>query len=440
MKVLIIDLEGEGTGLNLALRAKSAAHAVRYWLPPNAAGDIPYGKGMIDRPEDWEGSMNWADLIVLTGNSRYQSRLAPYFGMGYPIFGANAKSAELELDREKGQEVLDEAGIKTLPYRVVSSVEEGVDYIAETGKAYVMKPWGGEGNKALTHVSDSPEDGIFILEKWQREGIFSGQLMLQEKVDGIEIGVSGMFGPGGWCRMIEESFEHKKLMNDDLGENTGEMGTVIRHTSNSRLFKLLLEPLTDYLHQCNYVGDCSVNCIVDSRGTPWPLEFTMRLGWPDFNTRQEVLRGDPVEWMLALVQGRDEFEVSEEVAVGVVMAHGDFPDGKDPFGTWAGYPIRGVTKANRDHIAWQMVMMGEAPRLADGLVVWRNQIVTAGNYVAVVTGSGPSVTTASRAAYAVADAIRWPSNVKYRTDIGDRLDKELPELHKLGYAKGIKYS
>ena len=439
MKVLVIDLEGEATGLDLAFRAKLADHAVRYWLPPSPRGELTYGEGMVQRVDDWEPNMNWADLIVLTGNSRYQARLAPYFGMGYPIFGAPAKAAELELDREKGQQVMEASGIETLPYTVVDSAADGIEHIARTGKAFVMKPWGGEGNKALTHVSHTPDEGIFILEKWEREGIFQGQLMLQEKVDGIEIGVSGMFGPGGWCRMIEESFEHKKLMNDDLGENTGEMGTVIRHTDKSRLFDMLLRPLTAHLLQCRYVGDCSINCIVDEKGTPWPLEFTMRLGWPDFCIRQEVLQGDPVEWMLALVQGKDEFEVSTDVALGVVMAHGDFPRGGDPQGTWEGYPIEGITPANRDHIHWQMVKRGPAPRLYDGRIEHHRQIVTAGNYVAVVTGSGSDVKSAHGAAYAVADALTWPSNVMYRTDIGDRLAKELPILHKLGYAVGMEF-
>jgi len=433
-----MDLEGEGTGLDLALRAKEADHAVRYWLPPHVAGDRPYGEGLVNRPEDWEPLMDWADLVVLCGNSKYENKLSYYFGKGYPIFGANAKSAELELDRQKGQELLESVGIETLPYAVVGSAEEGVDYITREGKPFVMKPWGGTADKAMTHVASTPDEAVFILEKWEREGKFTGELMLQEKADGIEIGVSGMFGPGGWCRMIEESFEHKKFMNDDLGENTGEQGTVIAHTSKSLLFDKLLKPLTDHLQLIGYTGDCSVNCIVDKDGRPWPLEFTMRLGWPDFTIRQEVLLGDPVGWMLDLLKGKDSFDVSEEVALGVVMSHGDFPRSKDPLGTWAEYPIKYKTK-DWPHLHWQEVKWGSAPRVAGGAVVRRNQMLTAGNYVVVVTGAGETVTAAHRAAYAVVGDVKWPSNVMYRTDIGKRLEAQLPVLHKLGYAKGIIY-
>ncbi|MFM9481279.1 hypothetical protein, partial [Streptomyces scabiei] len=88
--------------------------------------------------------------------------------------------------------------------------------------------------------------------------------------------------------------------------------------------------MADYLGKIKYVGDCSVNCIIDDRGTPWPLEFTMRLGWPDFCIRQAVIGGDPVEWLADLVHGKDTFTPTEQIALGVLIAHGDFPNGKDP--------------------------------------------------------------------------------------------------------------
>jgi hypothetical protein len=39
----------------------------------------------------------------------------------------------------------------------------------------------------------------------------------------------------------------------------------------------------------------------------------------------------------------------------------------------------------------------------------------------------------------VVDQIKIPSNMMYRTDIGCRLEKQLPALHKLGYAEGMTY-
>jgi phosphoribosylamine---glycine ligase len=435
-----MDTDGEGMGVDLALRALESDHQVRYWLPTETSGEIQtYGEGMLERPVEWKPSMDWADLIVLTGNSTYGPALVEYFGKGYPIFGANAKAAELELNRGMGQEVLHSCGVKTLPYQVVGSVKEAIALLVAEGKPFVMKPWGGDADKAMTCVPRDVEEAIFTLQKWDREGKFKGQLMLQEKVDGIEMGISGFFGPGGWNAALEESFEHKKFLNDDLGENTGEMGTVIRHVTNSKLFDQVLEPVSDYLHQVNYVGDCSVNCIIDTRGRPWPLEFTMRLGWPDFCIRQAVILDDPVEWMLDLIEGSDSLEVSPEIALGLLLAHGDFPKCKDPAARWSGYPISGITADNHDHLHFQQVRSGTGPQIVGGKLRELKMPVTAGTYVMVVSGAGKSVSIARERAYKVAGDIQWPGNIMYRTDIGDRLEAELPVLQTRGFALGMKF-
>lgn len=447
MKVLVLDNNGEAAGVDLCVRAQDTDHEVRYWLPPHPGlgGEMSYGDGMVEKVRDWRPSMKWADLIILTGNANFMSDLAEYFGKGYPIFGCNPAAAEWECDRALGQKVLEECGIETLPYLVVGSAKEAEAQVLKTGEAYVMKPWGGAADKAMTYVARTADDALFTIRRWAAEGKFKGQLMMQEKVDGVEVGISGMFGPAGWAECYEESFEYKKFLNGDLGENTGEMGTVIRHTYHSKLFHDILEPLTDHLHRLNYIGDCAVNCIVDGRGRPWPLEFTMRLGWPDFCIRQPTLISkDPVKWMKDLIEGKDSFHNTDQVSVGVCLTHGDFPRGgdsraKDPLGTWDGYPVYGVSSRVEDSIHWQKAKMGSVPkRIGDSAETVR-MVCTAGNFPAVVTGTGKTVKEAAQAAYEVVAGLSIPSNLMYRTDIGEALEVELPILNKFGYCKGFKY-
>ena len=439
MKVLLLDNDSEGMGIDLGVRAREADHEVRYWLPTHMGEELPYGQGLLDRVVEWEKSMDWADLIITVGNSTHAHKMVEYFGKGYPIFGTNQKSAELELDRGVGQEVLKDHGIETAPYQVVDTPEEALDLVRKTGLGYAMKPWGGDADKSMTCVAKDANEAIFTLESWKKTGKFKGQLMMQEKVDGVEMGISGWFGRGGWSAAMEESFEHKKFLNDDLGENTGEMGTVIRHVTKSKLFDMMLEPLTDYLHMVGFVGDCSVNCIIDEGGTPWPLEFTMRLGWPDFCIRQEVIKSDCVEWMYDLLEGRDTLKVSTDVALGVLMCYGDFPKCKDPPGTWMGAPIFGISDANRKHLHFQQMMGGKAPILVGKKITQVIMPLTAGPYVLIAGGSGKSVSAAADKAYEVASEVWWPGNLMYRTDIGDRLRKDLPLVQKHGFATGMKF-
>lgn len=445
MRVLILDID-EGPGVNLALRAQEWGHSVKYWLPPNRKQQrYRFGEGLLKRVREWEPLMDSSDLIVMTGNTvtgfpQYMEKFEPYFEQSYPLFGANLDSAKLELDRLQGQTVLETAGIQVLPYVVVDDLNDAINYVVKNGEPICIKPWGGEEDKSMTCVANSPEEAIFHLERWRDQGLQS-KLMLQQKAEGQEIGIAGWFSPqSGWLRMKEESWEHKRFLNDELGQNTGEQGTVIRHVAESLLFDRILRPLTDYLYSIGYVGDCSINCIVDPEGIPWPLEFTARLGWPDFNIRQELVDHDPVLWMQGMLNGQDLFDPSTNIAVGVVMTHGDFPWSKDKYEDWSGFPIRGMTEDNWPHLHWQMVRQGMQPTIINGDLGHGQCMVTAGNYVAIATGRGESVVEAAEKAYWVADAIRWPSNVMYRTDIGRKLQRSLAELQPLGYALNMRYS
>jgi phosphoribosylamine--glycine ligase len=152
-----------------------------------------------------------------------------------------------------------------------------------------------------------------------------------------------------------------------------------------------------------------------------------------------VIRGDPIQWIHDLVYGRDTLEVSPQIAIGIVMTHGDYPREDDDPKVWSGYPIHGVTDDCYQHIHWQQVMEGYAPQLSDGRVERTRVIVTAGQYPLVVTGSGDSVQEAMYAAYDVAWQVNWPSGVMFRTDIGKRLEADLPKLQRFGYAMGVEF-
>lgn len=439
MNILFID--PECTALDFALRCQDAGHEVQLWIPKEHSGDpCPVGKGLVPLPDEWQPLMGWADLVLPTTNSKYANDLEPFFKAGYPIVGANKAGAELELDREVGQQVLEECGIECLPNRIFSDYDEAIEYVKKTGLAYVSKPWGGNADKAMTYVSKSAADMVFKLQRWKSEGKLKGQFMLQEKIDGIEMGVGCWFGPGGWSAWIEENWEEKKLMNDGLGCNTGEQGTVMRYVKSSALFDRVLEPVVDYLHEINYVGCVDMNCMVDEEGTPWPLEFTMRFGWPAFNLQTAALKGDPAQWMVDLLNGKDTMRVSEEIIVGVVMTHGDFPYGNFTGKANSGFPIYGITSRNREHLHFQSVMDGVAPMMVGEEVKDVRTLVTAGDYVLVATGLGATVQEARRSVYRTCWAIDWPSNRMFRTDIGERLRFELPKLQEHGFALGMRYA
>lgn len=435
MKILVIDTSHDG--VPFAIHATRFGHEVKVYQPPRKTGEYPQaGRGLVTRVQQWRPHMRWADLILLTSNHMYADDLEPFYEKGFPIIGANRRAAALELDRALGDDVLTRLGVRTLNYEVFDNLDQAMTHVKNTGETHVAKSWGGTEDKSLSFVSSSPADMIWQLGEWKRYGKIKGKLMLQQKVKGIELAVAAWFGPGGFSAPIFESFEEKKFLNDGLGENTGEMGTIGRYVKKSKLFDLVLKPMEDYLHGTGYVGNVDVNCIV-VKDTPWPLEFTMRFGWPQFNLQMALHKGDPAEWLLDLCQGRDTLRVKEKTCVGVVMATGDFPRCTDDP---SGKPISGITAGMEPNLWPQWVMLGNAPHMEGGKVAIGSTLLTAGHIPFTVTGLGDTVEEARCAAYDRAWKISWPGNRMFRTDIGKRLEDQLPELHAHGFAKEFRYA
>jgi phosphoribosylamine--glycine ligase len=217
------------------------------------------------------------------------------------------------------------------------------------------------------------------------------------------------------------------------------MGTLSRMTKNSRLAREVLLPVGPILDKIGYVGYIDNNCIIDADG-PWPMEWTMRDGWPTkHNVTAHIKNEDPIQWMLDGLNGQDTIEAVEgEVCISIVMALPDFPYSKITNKDLCGIPIRGAEDMEAVHLSEAMI--GTAPTMVGDKVVDMPGLVTCGDYSLVVTGTGNSITAARRKAYNSIKKIKIPNNPFYRLDIGvGRMKKQLPELHKKGYAKGLDF-
>jgi phosphoribosylamine-glycine ligase len=86
------------------------------------------------------------------------------------------------------------------------------------------------------------------------------------------------------------------------------------------------------------------------------------------------------------------------------------------------------------------VQWGKGPQMV-GDKVKENvpMYVTAGDYVCTVVGMGNTVKKSMDKAYKIIkDKIEIPNSVMYRTDIGEKVCKNLPELQEHGYAVGVE--
>lgn len=440
MRLLVIDQE-EGVALDLVLRAVAAGHEVRWhiWSPRNKK--IRNGEGFkgFTIVSDWRESMSWVGkdgLIWLAGNCRFLTELDRYrTDFGFKVFGPTKASARLEIQRSVGLEAMKAVGIDVPPYQEFASLEDAETFARKSDRCWVFKVLGDEDDKALSFVSKTPAELVGWLRQKIDKGMkLKGPCLLQEKIDMImEVGVSGWFGSDGFLPDRWQScYEHKKLCVGDIGPNTGEMGTLTQYCESDKLADEMLKPMEPILRTLGHRGDFAIGAGIDKSGKAWPFEFTSRAGWPAFFIQLASHRGDPIQWMLDALNGKDTLKVSYDPAIGVVIGQPTFPYYCAPAEDYEGNPIAGLDDVWSD-VHPVGVMRGRGPIMQGDKVVDGLNYQTSGEYVLVATSLGKTIAKARKRVYDVVDQIKLP-NMIYRTDIGEAVAEALPALRKHGYA------
>lgn len=437
MRLLIVD--PQGVALDYALRCRAAGHEVKHFIPQSEKTKH-IGRGLVDVVDDLPKWLFWPNIIFNADNIKYLREMERAREAKITVISATEETAEWETKRSVGQLVFRRAGILVPAYTEFDNYDKAIDFVKQHMVRFVSKPSNSD-DKALSYVAESPEDMVYMLERWKRASKLKSSFMLQEFIQGTEMAVGGWFGKNGWANSAWcENFEFKKLCVGNLGVATGEQGTVLRYVSASKLAKKVLLPLTSQLQQAGYVGYIDVNCIIDDDGHPWPLEFTTRFGWPTFQIQQELHEGDPLTWLYDLATGTDpQIFRHDLIALGAVLSIPDYPYSHLTRKEVIGVPIYGITPSLRPHIHLCEAMLGNAPDRQGEKIVTKTMPVTAGDYVLIASSCGSSVREARERVYARLKRLSVPNSPMWRTDIGMRLRHELPKIQEHGFATGMQY-
>jgi len=417
---------------DMYLRLLAAGHDVRVHIADPESRDTL--GAMLPLVEDWRSALDWVraahhEGIILFENvnaGETQDRLRRD---GFAVIGGSAEGDRLENDRSHGQAVSRALGIKTAATYDFSDFDHAIAFVRECPGRYVFKLNGTEHRSRDNFVAEL-DDGADLIawleiarERWHRSERPS--FVLMQHLSGVEIGVGAYFDGRNFLAPACLDWEHKRLCNGDLGELTGEMGTLVTYRGSERLFEATLGRLRERLRRAGHCGYINVNTIVNEDGI-WPLEFTCRFGYPGYAILG-VLQDEGWAEILARMARGDGGRIATHpgYAIGVVLTVPPFPyrDGYTELSK--GLPVlfkTALTAKDRDNLHYCEVAL-EAGRLVTSGVVGE---------IMIVTGRGDTVEAAQEQAYGRARQVVIP-NLRYRTDIGDRFIREdRAHLQRLG--------
>lgn len=408
-------------------------HEVRVSVANPAYRDV-YG-GMLDFTDDWQAELGWLREAGEDGMALFESATQgdaqdALRSDGFQVIGGSAFGDRLEADRAFGQQVLQGFGLRLAALHSFTAYAPALDFLQRRGGRYVLKFNGADSPRTRNYIGelDDASDMLALLATYAAHPATreSPDFVLMEFVQGVEMGIGGYFNGREFLAPACIDFEHKRFFPGELGELTGEMGTIVSYRGSDRLFAASLARMAPLLRDGGYCGYINLNMIVNEHGL-WPLEFTSRFGYPGFAIC-EALHEEGWERIFQRMLRQDSLQIATRAgyAAGVVLTVPPFPYSHGYEELSKGEPMSfrpGMTAA--DHAA---LHFAEVARHGDHLV-------TSGHtgYVGVATGTGASVAAARDAAYALARQVVLP-NLRYRTDIGERVARgDLRRLAEWGW-------
>ena len=377
--------------------------------------NIDIGVCEIDKLIDFARQSNVSLAVIGPEDPLAAGIVEKFISAGIKAFGPSGPAAQLEADKAFAKQIMRANSIPTAESRIFEEFKAAKAYIASRDEPVVIKAAGLAKGKGV-FVCTEPSDGILAAEKIMCDNAFGSAgntILVEDKLLGEEASILALVD-GKNIYVLETSQDHKPIGDGDTGPNTGGMGAyspapVVTEKLTEQIVREILVPAVSGMKRNGtpYKGILYAGVML-TKGGPRTLEFNVRFGDPETQPILARLKGDLLEIMLAVCDGKLDtitLQWDQRPAVCVVMASGGYPDVYEK-----GKKITGLDEAGK---------MKDVVVFHAGTAEHNGDIVTAGGRVLGVTALGDTIAEAKATAYKAVEKIHF-DGAYYRKDIADK--------------------
>jgi phosphoribosylamine--glycine ligase len=421
MKILVIGGGGREHALVWKLRQSPAVS--KLWCAPGNGGIAQDAECVVANLSDVKGlgqlALNLgADLTVVGPEQPLVLGVADEFArLGLRIFAPSKEGAQLEGSKIFAKHFLERHGIPTAAvHGIYDSAKDAIDGLHAATWPIVLKADGLCAGKGVLVAGSQSEAKAFIHRSMEKMefGPGGGRLLVEQGIAGQELSFIVVADGENFVPLVPTR-DHKRLLDNDLGPNTGGMGAfssddIISPELHQAIVDMVVRPTLRGLvaDGCPYRGFLYFGLMLTSEG-PKVLEFNCRLGDPETQPIMVRMGFDLAEALAAAAEGRLEHlraEWDPGASLCVVMTSGGYPG---EFET--GMEIDGLAEAAATPGVAIFHSGTVADEGSDGPYYY-----TCGGRVLGVTSKASSVASARQLAYSAVRKIRF-AGAHYRTDI-----------------------
>jgi phosphoribosylamine--glycine ligase len=338
---------------------------------------------------------------------------------GLKIFGPTKAAAQLESSKDFAKRFMVRHNIPTAFFETFSEIGPAKAYVEKHGAPIVVKADGLAAGKGVVVAMNKDEAlaAIDMMLADNKLGDAGARVVVEEFLGGEEASFIVMVD-GTNILPMATSQDHKRLLDGDLGPNTGGMGAyspapVVTPGLHARIMREVIQPVVSGMAKEGiiFTGFLYAGLMISPDGGIKVLEFNCRMGDPETQPIMLRLKSNfavIVEHAINGTLNQVEVEWDRRTALGVVLAAANYPDTPRKGDVITGLPDNKLAGKLEDAYVFHA-----------GTALHDGKVVTSGGRVLCVTALGTMVKMAQKRAYEIADGIRF-DGCQMRRDIGYR--------------------
>ena len=338
MKVGIIGSGGREHAICDSLNKSSKVEEI-YCFPGNA-GTATIAKNIMIDIENFADLKDFIflkkiDLIIIGPEKPLVDGIVDFLEKNkIKVFGPNQLAAQLEGSKIFTKNLCKKYNIPTAKFGVFSNKENSIAFIENSNYPLVIKADGLASGK-----------GVYICEKIEEakeaiNEIFAGKfgeaknLLIEEFLDGEEMSFF-IISDGKTIKNFGTAQDHKRVLEGDLGKNTGGMGAyspsrLMNNELEQKILNRIITPTLKGLENLgtSYKGFLYAGLMIINN-EPYLIEYNVRMGDPECQTILPKLDSDLLDILISSCNGTlNETQINwhNKKSLCVVLCSKGYPD------------------------------------------------------------------------------------------------------------------
>ncbi len=340
MKILIIGSGGREHALGWKIKQSPLVSKI-YFAPGNP-GTKEIGENVPIEVTDIKKLVNFAknkkiDLTVVGPETPLVLGIVDIFKKEkMKIFGPSKKASQIEGSKTFSKQLMKKYKIPTAQYDIFHNFSAAKDYLQKTKYPLVIKADGLCMGKGVAVCKNKKEAEKFLEELMidKTFGESAKKIIIEECLYGQEVSFMVITDGKNFLSLLP-SQDHKRLIDNNQGPNTGGMGayTPVPFVDKKLLKQIEKEIVAPTIRAmakegCLYQGVLYPGLILTKDG-PKVLEYNCRFGDPETEALMMSLESDLVEIILAQQKNKlknKKLVFKKGFSVGIVLASSGYPE------------------------------------------------------------------------------------------------------------------